>query len=123
MGRKLDFHCLRYTFATKLARSGISQRLAQELMRHSDPRLTANIYTDVTMLPTFDAVQALPWLNQKDQKSPTPSDEKGTQNGTQIPDFPCQKPTQNVIDSTDACRSARVPFSASVGKQSRYRAR
>lgn len=31
MGRKLDFHALRYTFATKLASSGVSQRLAQEL--------------------------------------------------------------------------------------------
>lgn len=61
MGRKLDFHALRYTFATKLAASGVSQRLAQELLRHSDPRLTANIYTDVTQLPTFAAVNALPW--------------------------------------------------------------
>ena len=32
-GRKLDFHSFRYTFATKLARQGVSQRLAQELMR------------------------------------------------------------------------------------------
>jgi len=61
MGRKLDFHALRYTFATKLASSGVSQRLAQELMRHSDPRLTANIYTDVTQLPTSAAVNGLPW--------------------------------------------------------------
>ena len=63
-GRKLDFHSLRYTFATKLARKGISQRLAQELMRHSDPRLTANLYTDVTQLPTFDAVESLPWHSE-----------------------------------------------------------
>ena len=60
-GRKLDFHSLRYTFATKLAGKGVSQRLAQELMRHSDPKLTANIYTDATHLPTFDAVETLPW--------------------------------------------------------------
>jgi integrase len=60
-GRKLDFHALRYTFATMLARHNVSQRLAQELMRHSDPRLTANIYTDVTKLPTFEAVNDLPW--------------------------------------------------------------
>ena len=60
-GRKLDFHSFRYTFATKLAKQGVSQRLAQELMRHSDPRLTANLYTDVAHLPTFDAVQKLLW--------------------------------------------------------------
>ena len=58
-GRKLDFHSFRYTFATKLARQGVSQRLTQELMRHSDPRLTANLYTDVSHLPTFEVVQNL----------------------------------------------------------------
>jgi integrase len=61
MGRKLCFHSLRYTFATKLARSGASQRLVQELMRHSDPRLTANLYTDVSRLPTFETVSGLAW--------------------------------------------------------------
>ena len=65
MGRKLVFHSLRNTFATKLAVSGVPQRLAQELMRHSDPRLTANIYTDVTRLPTFDAVRHLAWHAEK----------------------------------------------------------
>jgi integrase len=68
MGRKLDFHCLRYTFATKLARMGVSQRMAQELLRHSDPRLTANIYTDVTCLPTFDTVAAMPWVEKDEGK-------------------------------------------------------
>lgn len=62
-GRKVDFHSFRYTFATKLARQGVSQRLAQELMRHSDPRLTANLYTDAAHLPTFDAVEKLAWHN------------------------------------------------------------
>lgn len=62
MGRKVDFHALRYTFATALARAGVSQRTAQELMRHSDPKLTAKVYTDASQLPTFDAVEALPWL-------------------------------------------------------------
>ena len=65
MGPKLVFHSLRNTFAPKLAVSGVSQRLTQELMRHSDPRLTANIYTDVTRLPTFDAVRDLAWHAEK----------------------------------------------------------
>ncbi len=65
VGRKVDFHALRYTFATKLARQGVPQRLAQELMRHSDPKLTAMIYTDVSQLPTFDAVQKLEWTAGK----------------------------------------------------------
>lgn len=65
-GRKLDFHALRNTFATKLARNGVSQRTAQELLRHSDPRLTANIYTDATQLPSFDSVAGLPWHDQSE---------------------------------------------------------
>ena len=32
-GRKLVFHSLRYTFTTKLARQGVSQRLAQPVRR------------------------------------------------------------------------------------------
>ena len=68
-GRKLDFHSFRYTFATKLARQGVSQRLTQELMRHSDPRLTANLYTDVSHLPTFEAVQNLEWFDEPSSSS------------------------------------------------------
>ncbi|GHB93262.1 hypothetical protein GCM10007047_05730 [Cerasicoccus arenae] len=73
LGRKVDFHALRYTFATKLAKSQVSQRLAQELMRHSDPKLTAMIYTDATQLPTFDAVASIGW-HQNDCK-PTVEDD------------------------------------------------
>ena len=67
-GRKLDFHSFRYTFATKLARQGVSQRLTQELMRHSDPRLTANLYTDVSHLPTFEVVQNLEWIEEESEE-------------------------------------------------------
>ena len=37
-------------------------RIAQAHMRHSDPRLTAGVYTDETVLPVAAAVTALPWL-------------------------------------------------------------
>ena len=40
-----DFHSLRVTYATMLAHAGVSLVQAQVLMRHSDPKLTANIYT------------------------------------------------------------------------------
>jgi integrase len=35
-GRRLVFHSLRHTYATNLSKSGVSPRLAMELMRHSD---------------------------------------------------------------------------------------
>src|SRR3954467_3423684 len=59
-GRHLDFHALRHTFATLLASSGVAPRVAMELMRHSDMRLTAKTYTDSSLLPMADAVEKLP---------------------------------------------------------------
>jgi len=59
-GRTLDIHCLRHTFATLLARSGASPATAQKLLRHSDIRLTMNIYTHLDLADTASAVAALP---------------------------------------------------------------
>lgn len=42
---RIDFHALRVTFGTNLARAGVPLTLAQRLMRHSSPDLTSNIYT------------------------------------------------------------------------------
>ena len=44
-GRTLDFHALRVSFVSSLALSGVPLTVAQKLARHSDPRLTANVYT------------------------------------------------------------------------------
>lgn len=44
-----DFHSLRHTFVSNLARAGVPQIVTQRLARHSDPRLTANIYTHVDL--------------------------------------------------------------------------
>lgn len=46
-GRVLDMHCLRHTFITMLAKSGVSLQLAQKAARHSSPLLTSNIYTHI----------------------------------------------------------------------------
>jgi len=45
-GHRADFHSLRHTLATNLARAGTAPRVAMEIMRHSDMRLTAKTYTD-----------------------------------------------------------------------------
>ena len=58
--RFLDFHSLRHTFGTNLVKSGVSPKLAQELMRHSDINLTMNIYTHVDMPDMAAAVERLP---------------------------------------------------------------
>ena len=59
-GRQIDLHALRTTFGTMLARSGVSMRTAQQLMRHSDIRLTANVYVDPALLDLQGAVESLP---------------------------------------------------------------
>ena len=59
-GHTLDIHCLRHTFATLLARRGVSPTVAQKLMRHSDIRLTMSVYTHLELADTAEAVAALP---------------------------------------------------------------
>ena len=61
-GRYGDFHALRYTWATFLQRNGIAQRFAMKLMRHSDIKLTAKVYTDETQSPIYDSIKNLPRL-------------------------------------------------------------
>jgi len=47
--RPMRFHDLRGTTATLLARSGVGLVVAQRILRHCDPRLTANIYSRVDL--------------------------------------------------------------------------
>lgn len=54
-----DFHALRVTYATSLARTGVSLAQAQELMRHSDPKLTANVYTRLELRDGHAAVAGI----------------------------------------------------------------
>ena len=106
MGRKVDFHALRYTFATMLAKHGVPQRLAQHLMRHSDPRLTSMVYTDASQLPTFDVVENLPWAGN-------PSISDGLLNAqidSQTRDFPGHAVAQGDNDIGGVDQSQRVEY-------------
>ncbi len=58
-GRRLDRKCLRMSFCTWLKDAGVDLRDAQRLMRHSDPKLTANIYTDLRVKNLRAAVEKL----------------------------------------------------------------
>ena len=60
MGRYADFHSLRYTWGTYLQCNGVSSRVAMELMRHSDRKLTDKIYTDSNLLPVGEVIRNLP---------------------------------------------------------------
>jgi integrase len=59
-GRVFDFHALRATFITNLARAGVHPTLAQKLARHSDPKLTSAVYSLLDDIDLADGVNALP---------------------------------------------------------------
>ena len=58
-----DFHSLRYTCGTMLAKAGVAPRIAMEIMRHTDMRLTMNLYTDPRILDTSKAIERMPDLD------------------------------------------------------------
>jgi hypothetical protein len=43
-----DFHCLRHSYITAVVKSGCSVKVAQELARHANPKLTLNVYSHLT---------------------------------------------------------------------------
>ena len=76
-GRVVDFHALRHTFVTNLARGGVHPRVAQALARHSDINLTMSRYTHTVLGDLADGLDALPDL------SPTkPESERQRMTGT-----------------------------------------
>jgi integrase len=59
-GRTVDLHGMRMTLATMLNKSGVAPRTAQEILRHSDIRLTMETYTDAKLLNVSGALDQLP---------------------------------------------------------------
>jgi Phage integrase family len=60
LGRFADFHSLRKTLGTNLAKAGVPRRTAMSVMRHSDGNLTDKIYTDENLLGVETAIDVLP---------------------------------------------------------------
>ncbi len=64
-GRVADFHALRHTFITNLARGGVHPKLAQALARHSTITLTMDRYSHTVIGDQADALEVLPDLTPK----------------------------------------------------------
>ena len=64
-GLYADFHSCRHLFITSLERAGVSPKMAQTLARHSDIRLTMNIYSHVDEQEQAEAIARLPVLFEK----------------------------------------------------------
>jgi len=58
--RVIDVHALRTSLGTHLSRCGVNPRTAQAAMRHSDLRLTMQVYTDPVLLDVSGAFEKLP---------------------------------------------------------------
>jgi integrase len=56
-GRKLDIHALRHTFGSRMARNGLVH--VQRLMGHSDPKLTAQVYTHLDVEDLRGAIEGV----------------------------------------------------------------
>jgi integrase len=63
LGRSVHFHSFRKTWQTLGVRYGINQRVAQEVLGHSDAKLTAKVYTDVPALALHTEIAKLPWID------------------------------------------------------------
>jgi integrase len=68
-GRQCDFHSLRMTFNSLLARQDVPLRVARELMRHSSIVLTAGAYNDPAIYDLDAAVHALPPVSKKETEA------------------------------------------------------
>ncbi len=82
-GRKADFHSLRKTLCTMMLKAGIPQRIAQEVMRHSDARLTTQVYTDTKQFNLRNAINSLPGIID-DKKCPPICPPKLVQKGQNL---------------------------------------
>src|SRR5205823_2557972 len=70
-GRQADFHALRRSLNTHLAQRAVDPQTRKEMMRHSELRLTLDVYTDKGMLPMAEAVEKLPvFLKQLEDAHP-----------------------------------------------------
>jgi len=59
LGRRFDFHALRYCYAHILVENNVPERVRMELMRHSNLSMTSMTYTTADELPTKQYVEQL----------------------------------------------------------------
>jgi integrase len=67
-GGTVDFHALRHTFATTLARAGVQPKQLQELMRHKSIQTTMGYYVHTLVSDKLHSLELLP-----DLTTPAPS--------------------------------------------------
>jgi Phage integrase family len=59
----VDFHALRVFFITSLCRNNVGLAMAQKAARHSDPKLTSNIYAKISTGEKSEAIGSISFKN------------------------------------------------------------
>ena len=97
-GRVVDFHALRATYITMLVKGGASVKEAQALARHSDPKLTLNVYTRLGVNDLAGALDALPSSTgdapQREPMRATGTYDSSPEAPTDPPQYPPHLPPQ-----------------------------
>jgi integrase/recombinase XerD len=81
-GHIADFHALRHTYITNLARAGIHPKIAMDLARHSDINLTLARYSHTLVADRASALEATEPTNKKDSQ---PQEAKATGTDDYVP--------------------------------------
>lgn len=115
-GKRFDFHAIRGQFATMLCRSGVTLAEAQQLMRQSDPALTANIYTKLDLADLSGAVSKLPALPRQPSAELVvidPADAHPVSVGQVTGENDCEQPTPTGVeaDFKPGVKKRKPPFS------------
>jgi site-specific recombinase XerD len=67
--RVVDFHALRHTYATNLARAGVHPKVAMDLLGHSDINLTMAYYSHTEIKERGASLENLPTLDEDSDKA------------------------------------------------------
>jgi site-specific recombinase XerC len=104
-GRFCDFHALRVSYITAIVRGGATVKQAMALARHSDHKLTLNVYTKLGMTDLTSALDGLPDLDVT--TTATAGLKTGTYDANADADEPTQPLTQPVHEPAQPSAAPR----------------
>ncbi len=71
LGRVVDIHALRHTAATGMARRGVPLVVAQRVLGHASPEMTAKVYTHLGLEDLRGAVEGVNPTHQRLREAAT----------------------------------------------------
>jgi len=96
LDRVVDVHCLRHSHASLLAKAGVAPAVTQKSMRHSDVKLTMEVYTHTALSEIAEAVSRLPDLAVRSNEPKDVGNTERAKSGNQDSEFPPMFPPKTV---------------------------